>query len=208
MHRITLNLAVNLVPSTGRIDELESLLEDNAPYQRIHGGFLLLESTHLERAFEIFADVLEKDSGSHESCVGLAEVHREREEFTEADSYMERAIALFPQPSDSPAFHHMITYWLLRGKPEKARAWVQKSATKDYAIWERQGLLAKAARHSELLGTINQIRRSNGVPWLTRCGWISPAVILALALVFLGLKYGRKRWRCSATDRSQPPIGE
>ena len=193
----------------GRIDELQSLLEDTYdPYLQIDGGYLLLESMHLEKAFEIFSKYLEKDSGSYEACVGLAVIYRDRGELIEADKYMERALALFPHPSDSPAFHHTVSYWLLRGKPDKARAWVQKSATKDYAIWEKQGLFVKVGRHSELLGTINQIRRSNGGPWWTQCGWISAAVILALVLGFLAVKYGRKRWRCTATDRSQAPLSK
>ena len=87
----------------GRIDELQSLLEDTYdPYLQIDGGFLLLESTHLERAFEIFADVLEKDSGSYEACVGLAVIHRHRGELIEAAKYMELALALFPHTSDPP----------------------------------------------------------------------------------------------------------
>ncbi len=65
----------------GRIDELQSLLEDTYdPYLQIDGGYYLLESMHLEKAFEIFSDYLEKDSGSYEACVGLAVIHRDRGE--------------------------------------------------------------------------------------------------------------------------------
>ncbi len=90
--------------------------------------------------------------------IGLALAHLHRGNMERADALMDRAIVLRPSPHHE-GFRHSILYWINRGQPEKAQAWLRESWRLDGRAWEQSGQVEWARSIPELRATIEALLR-------------------------------------------------
>ncbi len=149
-----------LLAKAGRIEEMEQMISAARPGDEVivQGAHLFIELERYDRAEELLRAALAGDANDAGACIGLALVMAQREEFAEADAMMERAIALRPHPSFCDSFGHTITYWLKRGKPERAIAWMTTAVAEDRGTWERDRLFEWAEHFAELKEAAGKLR--------------------------------------------------
>lgn len=145
---------LHILAKAGRIDEIVNLVEQTADGDHaVVGGYLLLGFNRWESAGRAFEKGTRKNPNDPDAHIGLALVHWQRGETERADALMERAIALRPNPYDE-GFRQSILYWINRGQPEKAVAWIRESLRVDRKAWEQSGLLEWARSQPELKATV------------------------------------------------------
>ncbi|MCH9001418.1 MAG: hypothetical protein IIC02_02500 [Planctomycetes bacterium] len=154
---------IELYEQASRWDDLEAMVDRTRDTEtRINGAFALINGDRLETAFDVFRRELSEHPNSPAAYCGLAMVHFKREEFSKADAMMDRAIALRPHVFDAPWFQYTVDYWLKRGQPEKARAWVRASIELDSEFWPHSGLLEWTKQFPELAEEIQVLEEPSG----------------------------------------------
>jgi outer membrane protein assembly factor BamB/tetratricopeptide (TPR) repeat protein len=152
---------IRLYREAGRVEDLESVADQTRDEEiKAMAGVALLRLNRLDRAERILSRLLASNPNSADACAGLARIHFKRAEFDKADALMDRAISLRPSPSFSSAFEETIVYWLDRGQPDRARAWVRESVRVDRFQWENDGLFDWAVQFDELKETVEELRNS------------------------------------------------
>lgn len=121
--------------------------------------YLLIDGKKDEAALQLADQVLARDRFNTHALIASAVIRKRKGELEVADALMDRAISLRPGPD--PWFPeplcHSISYWLDRGKPEKAIAWLRESVRIDRTYWEMD-LFDWASEHAELAETVAELR--------------------------------------------------
>ncbi len=153
-----------LYRKAGRLDKLEALADlTRRDDIAIDAAIALLHKERLDKAQQTFSRVLKENPNGPTACVGLALIYFKRGELDRADAMMDRAVALRPRPEAESLFENTFTYWINRGKPDKARTWLRESWRIDRFWWERDGWSEWAEQFDELKDTVAELRsQSNG----------------------------------------------
>ncbi|MCP4248862.1 MAG: PQQ-binding-like beta-propeller repeat protein [bacterium] len=204
-HWYTRSLVESLADA-GRVDDVQAVLDlTDDPEARILGAFALLEAERFAQAFDIVSKHLRGDPNSWEACTGLALILAQRQQYDQADELMDRAMALRPSPWSLPIFCHTVTYWLDRGKPEKANAWIRESMAIDYEQWEQNQLFSWAVQYPQLSDTVNDVLRAHGERARPRqCGTTGTIPLLVALSTLAFARAARRRGPAPQASRRAP----